>query len=165
MTFVGQHFDFDGSIKSWECQKNQFRLKNNKHAIPQLWKDNIKNFARNLNNLSIQDHYLIKCNRILNLERLNSNELYEIQLPIIYEKPACQAYHEKKFDNYNFDWKIIYGIPRVATYDTKVLILPYKLLINILYLNQKIYQFGIDSCSKCSFYDIHDETALHLFYE
>ena len=66
LNFVGQLFDFDWSIKSY-CLKDQLWLKNTmqfkccqtKHAILQLWKDDIKNFTGNLNNLSIQDHHLI----------------------------------------------------------------------------------------------------------
>ena len=42
-------------------------------------------------------------------------------------KSSCEAYHEKKFENYNFDWKIIYGIPHIAIYDTNVCIFRYKL--------------------------------------
>ena len=57
--------------------------------------------------------------------------------------------------------KIIYGIPRIATCDTKVRIPLY----NVLYLNQKLYQFGIAICSKCCFCDIYCETPLPLFYE
>ena len=46
----------------------QFQRWKMKHAIPH-WKDNIKN----LGNLSIQDHLLIKCNRILNLKKTARN--------------------------------------------------------------------------------------------
>ena len=75
LNFVSQIFYFNGSIKSWKYLKDQFRLKNNmqfqccqiKHAMPQLWKDNINNFAGNLSDLSIQNHHLIKCDIILNL--------------------------------------------------------------------------------------------------
>ena len=173
LNFVCQHFDFDGSIKSWKCLNDQFRIKDKmqfqcyqiKHALPKLQKDNIKNFSGNLNNFSIQDHHLIKCHRIVNLEKLNSRELCKSQLSLNYEKPICQAYHEKKFGNYNFDWKISQGIPRIATYNTKILIFQYKLLNNVSYLNQKLYQFGFVCCSKCSFCDIHDETPLHIFPE
>ena len=55
------------------------------------------------------------------------------------------------FDNYNSDWKMIYGIHRIATYDKKVRIFRYKLFNNVLYLK-------IISCSKYSFCDTHDET-------
>ena len=55
------------------------------------------------------------------------------------------------FDNYNSDWKMIYGIHRIATYDKKVRIFRYKLFNNVFYLK-------VISCSKCSFCDTHDET-------
>ena len=80
LNFVGQLFDTDGKLKSWDCVKHQIFLKNNKqfqyrqiiHALPQHWKETIKQFAGNLNNLYIQNHHLIKCNTIYNLEKLNS---------------------------------------------------------------------------------------------
>ena len=53
----------------------------------------IKHFAGNLNNLYIQDHHLIKCNTIYNLEKP-----YHIQLLLKYDELTCQDYHEKKFD-------------------------------------------------------------------
>ena len=34
-------------------------------------------------------------------------------------KPKCQDYHEERFDEYDFKWKLIYMIPHVATYETK----------------------------------------------
>ena len=61
-------------------------------------------------------------------------------------------------------WKIIYGISCIANYNTKVCIIKYELLNNAAHLNRKLCQFGIASCSKCFFYDIHDEVPLHLFY-
>ena len=59
------------------------------------------------------------------------------------------------FDNYNSDWKMIYGIHRIATYDKKVRIFRYK-LFNVFYLK-------VISCSKCSFCDTHDETPPPYF--
>ena len=49
-------------------------------------------------------------------------------------------------------------IPRIATFQ-------YKLLSNVLYLNKKLFQFGIISQSKCSFCELYDETPHHNFYE
>ena len=57
------------------------------HALPQHWNKTIKHFAGNLNNLYIQDHNLIKCNTIYNLEKLR--ELYHLQLLLKYDKPTC----------------------------------------------------------------------------
>ena len=60
-------------------------------------------------------------------------------------KTTCQSYHEKNFDDYDFNWKLIYRIPRIATLETKIRIFQYKLLNNVLYLNKKLFQFGIIS--------------------
>ena len=82
-----------------------------------------------------------------------------------YDKPTCQSYHEKNFVDYDFNWKLIYRIPRIATLETKIRIFQYKLLDNVLYLNKKLFHFGIISQSKCSFCESYDETPLHIFYE
>ena len=38
----------------------QFQYRQIKHALPQHWKETIKQFAEHLNNIYIQDHHLIK---------------------------------------------------------------------------------------------------------
>ena len=89
LNFIGQLFDTDGKLKSWGCIKHQFSLKNNLeiiHAVPQHWKESINNFAGNLNNLCIQDHHLINCSTIYSLEKLNTKELYHMQLLLKYVK-------------------------------------------------------------------------------
>ena len=63
------------------------------HVLPQHRKEYINNFAGNLNNLYIQDHHLIKCNMIYSLEKLDTNELYHMQLVLKYVKLTCQNYH------------------------------------------------------------------------
>ena len=135
------------------------------HALPQHWKESLNNFAGNLNNLYIQDHHLIKYNTIYSLEKLNTKELYHMQLLLKYVKPACQNYHERRFDGYNFDWKLIHKLPRITTYDAKIRIFQYKLLNNVLYLNKNLFHFGMMSQPKCSICNLYDETPQHLFYE
>ena len=163
----------DGKLKSWECIKHLFSLRNYMqfqylqiiHVLPQHWKESINNFARNLNNLYIQDHHLIKRNTIYSLEKRNTKELYHMQLFFKYVKPTCQNYPDRKFDGYNFSWKLICKLPRIATYDAKIRILQYKLLNNALYLNKKLFHFGIISQPKCSICNLYDKTLQHLFYE
>ena len=109
------------------------------HALSQHWNEIIKQFAGNLNNLYIQDHHVIKYSTIYNLEKLSSKELYHMKLCLKYDKHTCQSYLEKNFDDYDFNWKLIYRIPRIATLETKVCIFQYKLLNNVLYLNKKLF--------------------------
>ena len=45
-----------------------------------------KQFVGNLINLYIQDLLLIKCNTIYNLEKLNSKDLYHMQLLLKHDK-------------------------------------------------------------------------------
>ena len=60
---------------------------------------------------------------------------------------------------------MIYRIPRIAAFETKIHIFQYKLLNNVLYLNKKLFHFGITSHSKCPFCELYDETPHHIFYE
>ena len=122
---------FDNSFHQWKviplypiCQylgkKNHSNLEVS-HSI--LWI--IKYFAWNLSNLYLQDHF-IKCNTIYNLEKLNSRELYHMQLLLKYDKYLCQDYHKRKFDEYDFIWILIFMIPHIATYEIKIHIFQYK---------------------------------------
>ena len=65
----------------------------------------------------------------------------------------------------NRELYIRYRIPRIATFETKTCIFQYKLFNNVLYLNKKLFSFGIISKSKCSFCEFHDETPQNLLYE
>ena len=98
------------------------------HVLPKHRKETVKHFAGNLNSLYIQDHHLINCDANYNLEKLSSRELYHLQYLLKYDKPNCEGYHEKKFDEYNFNWKLIHRIPRIATFETKVRIFQYRSL-------------------------------------
>ena len=44
----------------------QFQYRQIIHSLPLHWKETIKQFARNLNKLHIQDHHLIKYGTIYN---------------------------------------------------------------------------------------------------
>ena len=86
-----------------------------------------------------------------------------MQLLLKYDKPTCQSYHEKNFDNFDFNWTLICRIPRIATLETKIRIFQYKLLNNVLYLNKKLFHFGVIFQPKCSICGLYDETPQHLF--
>ena len=66
------------------------------HSITQKWKNTIKN-NRIYENLLFLNHYLIKCNILRSLEKLNSKELYLIQQTRDFCKPTSQIYFEKHF--------------------------------------------------------------------
>ena len=48
------------------------------HALPSSWKKILRNYTESINNLVIQDHYLIKKYQIFSLNKLNSATSHEI---------------------------------------------------------------------------------------
>ena len=85
LNYVTQLFYDTGNTKEWVKLKHKFNLNNNLyfnwmhliHSIPQKWKNRIIKNYRISENLFV-NHHLIKCDILLNLEKLNSNELYFI---------------------------------------------------------------------------------------
>ena len=61
-----------------------------------------------------------------------------MQLILKVEKPTAQAYFEKKCQNPELAWKDIYTLPRHVKINTNICIFQYKLLHNILYLNEML---------------------------
>ena len=97
------------------------------------------------------DYNLIKKNQFYALSKLDSKELYKLQVLLKCTKPTSQHYFEKHFSLSNIDWKNIYTLPRVVTVYNKIRVFQYKLLNNILFLNKMLSKFGIVSRSLCSF--------------
>ena len=115
--------NFEHVIAGWEWVKlkQESNLNNNLyfnwmqliHSIPQKWK-NVTENNRISENLFL-NHHLIKCNILLSLEKLNSKELYLIQLTCDFCKSSSQIYFEKHFNDCVLDWKYIYILPRIVT--------------------------------------------------
>ena len=134
------------------------------HAIALAWKEMFLEFGDNISDLIINERYLIKKHQIYCLEKLNSRELYKMQLMLSVEKPTAQTYFEKKFQNPELEWKDIYTLRRRVMINTNLCIFQYKLLHNILYLNEMLYKFGKKVTPLCSFCMEELESLIHLFH-
>ena len=170
LNYVTQPFDDTGNTKEWMRLKHKFNLNNNFYfkwmqlinSIPQKWKNTIKN-NRISENLLFLNHHLIKCNILLSQKKLNSKELYLTQLTRDFCKPTSQIYFEKLFNDWVLHWKYIYVLPRIVTCDTNTRHFQYKVLNNVLYLNEKLFFLGISETTQCSFCNQNNETIEHLF--
>ena len=120
--------------------------------------------CNNNSDLIINEHHLIKKHQIYCLEKLNSRELYNTQLILNVEKPTIQTYFEKKIQNPELEWEDIYTLPRRVTINTNLRIFQYKLLHNVLYLNEMLYKFGKNVSPLCSFCKEEPESQIHLFH-
>ena len=172
INFVGQLFQNNQQIKKWDELKTEFDLIENEkflivqitHALPISWKEILRNYTESINNFVIQDHHLIKKHQVLSLNKLNSATLYEILIDANNIKPTSQTCFENLFSNFKPDWKSIYLLPRHVTLDTNLRMFQYKLLNNVLYLNNMLFRFKKVDSPLCSYCNEEEETLLHLFH-
>ena len=172
INFLSQLFE-NGRIISWINLKDRYELKNNmffqwaqlKHAIPPGWKKIIFDYNDINENDLCQNHHVIKGARILPLDKLSSKEIYSILISNIVNKPTSNIYFEKLFENTTLDWNKIYLSPRLATIDTTLRSFQYKILNNVLFLNKKLYTFGITNTALCSFCNAVEETPIRIFFD
>ena len=92
-------------------------------------------------------------------------EMYSVLLLSSGNTPTSQKYFGKVFPNENFDWKKIYILPRVVTINRFQRNFQYKILHNVLYLNNTLFTFGKIKTLLCSFFHSYDETIKHIFLD
>ena len=81
----------------------------------------------------------------------------------IVNKSTPNIYFEKLFGNTILDWDKIYLRPRLGTINTTLRSFQYKILNNVLFLNKKLYTFGITNTALCSFCNTLEEAPIHIF--
>ena len=96
-------------------------------------------------------HHLIKGALIITFEKLSSKELYSILIKEFTNRPSPNVYFEKIFPNMKFDWRKIYISPRILTINSYLRSFQYKILINILFLNEKLFVFRLKNLPLSSF--------------
>ena len=135
------------------------------NSVPEKWKLAIKQSSSDPKNLIIHGHHLIKGSRFLILDKLTSKELYQILISSPTNKVTSVTFFETKFNANNLDWTKIFILPRLTTYNTYLRSFKYKTLHKTLFLNKRLYLFGITKSSQCSYCNTNDETPIHLFCE
>ena len=98
-------FESDAKLYCWEFLKVKYLLSQNMkfklfqliHALSREWEESISMHDGSLENFLFQHHHLMKKNQVLCVNKLNSNELYKIQIIIKYKKPTSPSYFENFF--------------------------------------------------------------------
>ena len=102
------------------------------NSVLKTWKKIMKENQGDSSNLVLFDHQLLKNNRTLRIEKLNSTEIYSIIISSKVNILTSRTYFEKKFPLYNFQWKDIYTLQRKVTINAYLRSFQYKILNNIL---------------------------------
>ena len=147
--------------KRWTSltKSEKFKLFQIIHVLPKQWCEIVATYDGNLSNVFLMDHNLILKNQVYTLSsKLDSKELYKIQILLKYTKPTSQHYFEKHFSQSNIGWKKFYILPRVVTVDDRMPVFQYKLL------NKILVKFVIVSWCFCSSCNSEEETPFHIFH-
>ena len=88
---------------------------------------------------------------------------YQILLKNIVKPPTAQRSLNNLLRLNGVDWTKVYMLPRQVTIESSLCSFQYKILNNILYLNEKLFKFKIAASPLCSLCKLHDETIIHLF--
>ena len=153
--------DNSGKLKSWHVFKTEYDLNQKFHfpwlqltnAMPKAWKNTVQNNINNNSSLTIKDHQIIRRTRIVSINKLTARELYSTLI----------SYIEKMLPNKPIKWDEIYLLPRKVTYNTYLRCFQYKVLNNMLYLNNKLYTSKSTNAPLCSFCKLESETTLYIF--
>ena len=99
----------------WVKDKSYSKCRQIVNSIPKTWKKLLKESHSDSSNLVLLDHRLLKNNRSLSLDEMNSKEIYSIIISSKFNIPTSRIYFEKRFLLYNFQRKDIYTLPRKVT--------------------------------------------------
>ena len=171
--FIADFFDHSGIVLSW----NEFKLSKNiddslyfqwlqiSNTIPNEWKRIICEDRGNSRLFcEFSSHLIIKA-KIFPVDKLTSKMLYSIVVKARAEPPTSQRMFLSLFKINSLPWKKIYTLPNRISIDSYSRVFQYKILNNILYLNNKLHKIGFSDTPLCSYCNQHNETINHLFVE
>ena len=107
----------------------------------------------------------LRGSRFTILEKLSSKELYSLLISAIDHQPTSQKYFDNLFPNIELPWKEIYLTAHKAAANSHLRCFNYKIINNVLYLNEKLFQFGKSQFPLCSFCFTEAEATLHVFHK
>ena len=155
--------DEKGNLLEWEKAKQKYDFNmffglswlGLIKSIPAVWKSNRRNsFSGSPPRTELQNE---------DMACIDSKMAYLKLIQPLSKPPTCQLYFEKVLGFGKVEWKEVYMLPRVVKIDSSLGLFQYKILINILYLNEQLYKFNIVDSPLCSLCGAYNESIKHLF--
>ena len=94
---------------------------------------------------------------------LGSKMAYQKLIQPLSKPPTSQLYFEKVLGFGKVEWGKVYVLPRIVTIASSLRSFQYKILNNILYLNERLFKFNIIDSPLCSPCGAYNESIKHLF--
>jgi hypothetical protein len=171
---INDLIDNNGQIAKLEFLARKFKLKIKQmeynsiiHAIPTLWKKDIKKSANIAGKTTVKECQIAIDNKLCNIQEISTKEIYNHILNDKCKPPTSK----KRWIELNNDmdvedsfWNLIYSTPFQLTRNSKVLMVQYKLIHRILAVNHNLKKWKrIDSdiCDFCNEIDTIDHFIYH----
>ena len=94
---------------------------------------------------------------------VTSKSAYTKLIKSITSQPTSQKSLANSLQLDNADWRKIYLLPRQTTIESSLRSFQHKILTDTLYLNERLFKFGIAESPLCSQCTQEKESIIHLF--
>ena len=99
----------------------------------------------------------------LSIDKLTPRLFYSKLLETMIENPTSIKNPEKYLSDEEIDWEKVFLLPWKVTIESDLRLFQYKILNNILFLNDKLHKTNIFNNPRCTFCDTENETIVHFF--
>ena len=164
MRIIGDLYDIEGSIKTWSMLSAEYYLGPESFlncyslvkAIPKEWKAIFRDYTVTAENLTSENGH----NELY--DHLSVKFVYKNLISNCFVHPTSQAHLLRKLNLQDVNWQTVYMLPRYCTIDSHTRIFQYKILNNILFVNNRLFKMNIVNSELCSFCETEPETIIHL---
>ena len=98
------------------------------------------------------------------LPKLTVKEIYKTLILPLVKQPTAEKSIESVLQRNDIKWATVYLLPQKTTIESRMRISQYKILNNILYLNNRLHKFGYVEYPLCSLCNSETETMTHPFW-
>ena len=157
-----------GSFLSWHMVKVKYQLNNTQilswlgliNSIPLAWKTKIKYHFSDSQHIGTDS---MRRNTIW--PNLSVKQVYRELVKPLINPPTVQKSPEQYLGKSGIDWEEVYLTPLKITIESQLRVFQYKILNNVLYLNNRLFKMGYAESPLCSLCKRENETVSYIFAE
>ena len=161
----------DCKFLRWSQARDKYKLSNKDvmkwlgliESIPRDWKSVIKNDSSSFSQTYSISNDVRFLDKTIPLQAITSRIAYTLLTKPLIQKPTAQKSLSELLGTSDINWKDVYQLPHRVTNETSLRVFQYKILNNIVYLNNRLHKFGFVESPLCSLCNREPESILHLF--
>ena len=133
-------------------------------AIPASWKQFFKiGFIRD--RCKKKGYILMHEYNESHIDKMTSKIIYRTLVQRIQKPPTSQVNYKNELNVLDTDWSNIYLMPFKASHDVRTRIFQYKINLNCLMTNSRLFKMKIVDNVNCSLCSNFPETLKHIFWD